>query len=131
MLFLQFTLFLSNIFILSHLNMIIRVYILFLVLTTGFLLQNKVQGFFFDVSMSSKFELAIMVLIILNMIAMMVEHYNQSQAVTDALDIINIIFTTIFTLEAVVKLIGLRWHYFRRAWNVFDFIIVLFSIVGK
>ena len=131
MLFLQFTLFLYNIFILSHLNMIIRVYILFLVSTTGFLLQNKVQGFFFDVSMSSKFELAIMVLIILNMIAMMVEHYNQSQAVTDALDIINIIFTTIFTLEAVVKLIGLRWHYFRRAWNVFDFIIVLFSIVGK
>ncbi len=50
---------------------------------------------------------------------------------SDALDIVNIIFTTIFTLEAVVKIIGLRWHYFRRAWNVFDFIIVVLSIIGK
>ena len=55
----------------------------------------------------------------------MVSHFS------DALDIVNIIFTTIFTLEALVKIIGLRWHYFRRPWNVFDFIIVILSIVGK
>ena len=80
--------------------------------------------------MSTKFELAIVVLILLNMVAMAVEHYRQSQAYTDALDIMNIIFTTIFTLEAAVKIIGMRWHYFRRAWNVFDFIIVILSILG-
>ncbi len=93
--------------------------------------QNKVQGFFFDVAVSTKFELAVVILILLNMAAMAVEHYNQSQAFIDALDIVNIVFTTIFTLEAVVKIIGLRWHYFRRAWNVFDFIIVVLSIIGK
>ena len=60
-----------------------------------------------------------------------VEHYNQSEAYSDALDIMNIIFTTIFTLEATVKIIGMRWHYFRRAWNVFDFLIVILSIIGK
>ena len=92
--------------------------------------QNKVQGFFFDVAVSTKFELAIVILILLNMFAMGAEHYNQSAAVTDALDIVNIVFTTIFTLEATVKIIGLRWHYFRRAWNVFDFIIVILSILG-
>ena len=54
----------------------------------------------------------------------------QPESYGDALDIINIVFTTIFTLEAIVKIIGLRWHYFRRAWNVFDFIIVLLSITG-
>lgn len=81
--------------------------------------------------MSTKFELAIVVLILLNMVAMAQEHYQQSQAYTDALDIMNIIFTTIFTLEALVKIIGMRWHYLRRAWNVFDLIIVILSVLGK
>ncbi len=65
------------------------------------------------------------------MIVMGIEHYNQSDAVSQVLDIMNIIFTTVFTLEAMVKLIGLRWHYFRQAWNVFDFIIVILSILGE
>ncbi|XP_074649873.1 sodium channel protein 1 brain-like isoform X1 [Tubulanus polymorphus] len=92
--------------------------------------KNKVMGFFFDIAVSTKFELAIVVLIFLNMCAMAVEHYKQTQTITVALDIINVIFTTIFTLEAVIKIIGMRYHYFRRAWNVFDFIIVLLSIIG-
>ena len=95
------------------------------------LLQNKLQGFFFDVSVSSKFELAIVILIFFNMVSMGVEHYNQPKSYDDALTIMNIIFTTIFTLEAVVKIIGMRWHYFRRVWNVFDFLIVILSILGK
>jgi len=42
----------------------------------------------------------------------------------------NIIFTASFALEAVVKIIGLRFHYFRFLWNIFDFIIVILSILG-
>ncbi len=41
--------------------------------------QNKIQGFFFDVAISTKFELAIVVLILLNMCAMAVEHYRQAE----------------------------------------------------
>ena len=81
--------------------------------------------------MSTKFELAIIVLIILNMIAMAFEHYGQPESYDDALDLLNIVFTTIFTLEALVKIMGLRWHYFRRAWNIYDFIICIVSIIGK
>ena len=55
----------------------------------------------------------------------------QSEAITETLDIVNVVFTTIFTLEATVKIIGLRWHYFRRIWNVFDLIIVILSIIGN
>ncbi len=97
----------------------------------AFTFQNKVQAFFFDVSVSTKFELAIIILIFLNMVAMAVEHYRQSQAFSDGLEICNIVFTTVFTLEAIVKIIGMRWHYFRRAWNVFDFLIVILAILGK
>ena len=39
--------------------------------------QNKVQCFFFDVAVSTKFELAIVILIFLNMCAMAIEHYHQ------------------------------------------------------
>ena len=30
-----------------------------------------------------------------------------------------------------MKLIALRQHYFKKAWNVFDFIIVISSLIGK
>lgn len=65
------------------------------------------------------------------MIVMGIDHYNQTQVVTDTLDIMNIVFTSIYALEAAIKLIGLRWHYFRQAWNVFDFIVVLLSVLGE
>ncbi|KAK3600469.1 hypothetical protein CHS0354_013028 [Potamilus streckersoni] len=92
--------------------------------------KNKIQCIFYDVAQSSKFEVCIILIIFGNMIVMAVEHYNQTQSVSDALDIMNILFVTIFTLEAIVKIIGLRWHYFRQPWNVFDIIIVLLSIMG-
>ena len=81
--------------------------------------------------MSNKFELIIVILIFCNMIVMAIDHYNQTQAVAEALEMMNIIFTTIFLLEAVVKIIGLRYHYFRFLWNIFDFIILIMSILGK
>jgi hypothetical protein len=81
--------------------------------------------------MSTKFELAIVLLIAFNMVVMAVEHYNQTESITDALKILNVIFTSVFVLEAIVKLLGLRWHYFRVPWNIFDFIIVLLSLIGE
>ncbi|XP_053406003.1 sodium channel protein 1 brain-like isoform X3 [Mercenaria mercenaria] len=92
--------------------------------------KNKVQGIFYDISNSSKFELCIVIFIFLNMIQMAVDHYNQTQMVTDVLAMLNILFVVIFTLEAIVKIIGLRWHYFTMPWNVFDFVVVILSLLG-
>jgi hypothetical protein len=61
---------------------------------------------------------------------MAVDHYNQTQMVTDVLAMLNILFVVIFTLEAIVKIIGLRWHYFTMPWNVFDFVVVVLSLLG-
>nr|XP_006818874.1 PREDICTED: sodium channel protein 60E-like [Saccoglossus kowalevskii] len=91
---------------------------------------NKVSSFFYDITTSNKFEISIVLLICLNMVAMAVEHYEQSQQFSDVLDAINIVFVAIFTLEAIMKIIGMRWHYFKRPWNVFDFIIVVLSLLG-
>ncbi|XP_076443937.1 sodium channel protein 1 brain-like [Babylonia areolata] len=91
--------------------------------------RSKFLKFFYNISMSTKFEMAIVLLISFNMVVMAVEHYNQTQAVTDTLKMLNVIFTSVFVLEAIVKLLGLRWHYFRVPWNIFDFLIVLMSIL--
>ena len=41
------------------------------------------------------------------------------------------VFTSLFTLEAILKLIGMRLYYFRDAFNVFDFIVIIISITSK
>ena len=45
-----------------------------------------------------RFEIAIFILIFLNMVSMGIEHYNQSRVVTFTLEICNALFTTIFSL---------------------------------
>ena len=45
-----------------------------------------------------RFEIAIFILIFLNMVSMGIEHYNQSRVVTFTLEISNALFTTIFSL---------------------------------
>jgi len=44
---------------------------------------------------------------------------------------VNQVFVAIFTLECVLKLLALRWHYFKEPWNVFDFVVVLISVAGQ
>ncbi|CAG5115374.1 unnamed protein product, partial [Candidula unifasciata] len=93
--------------------------------------QNKFLLFFYNLSMSSHFEMGIMVFIFLNMVALAVHHYKEPQSVSDVLFMMDIIFTFIFGLEVAVKLIGLQLYYFRVTWNIFDFSIVVLSTVGK
>ena len=53
-----------------------------------------------------------------------------SQAYTQVLDGFNMGFTVVFLCECVLKLIAFRpRHYFVDAWNVFDFLIVVGSIL--
>ena len=62
---------------------------------------------------------------------MMTQHYKQSDDITYMLRIVNLIFTIIFTIELIMRIIALRYQYFLDRWNVFDFLIVFFSLVGK
>nr|XP_040580398.1 sodium channel protein 60E-like [Lepeophtheirus salmonis] len=92
--------------------------------------SNELHALFYDISLSRRFEIAIFILIFLNMVSMGIEHYGQSRIVTFTLEICNALFTTIFSLEAIVKIIGLRFQYFTAGWNLFDFILVIASVVG-
>ncbi|KAJ7401871.1 hypothetical protein BTVI_91846 [Pitangus sulphuratus] len=91
---------------------------------------NRYQGFLFDIVTCQTFDVVIMVLICLNMIMMMVETYEQSDTKTNVLNKINILFVVIFTAECVLKLVALRQYYFSNAWNIFDLVVVIMSLVA-
>ncbi|NXG22757.1 SCN5A protein, partial [Grallaria varia] len=91
---------------------------------------NRYQGFLFDIVTCQTFDVVIMVLICLNMIMMMVETYEQSEAKTNVLNKINILFVAVFTAECVLKLLALRQYYFSNAWNIFDLVVVIMSLVA-
>lgn len=85
----------------------------------------------FDFVTRQVFDISIMILICLNMVTMMVETDDQSKYMTLVLSRINLVFIILFTGEFVLKLISLRYYYFTIGWNIFDFVVVILSIVGK
>ncbi|XP_050954577.1 sodium channel, voltage gated, type V-like, alpha b isoform X2 [Labeo rohita] len=91
---------------------------------------NPIQGFFFDLVSKQAFDIMIMLLIILNMVTMMVETDEQSPSIEYILYYINLAFIVIFTTECIIKLIALRCYFFTISWNIFDFVVVILSIVG-
>ncbi|XP_050686147.1 muscle calcium channel subunit alpha-1-like isoform X34 [Eriocheir sinensis] len=79
---------------------------------------------------SQPFEYAIFVLIMLNTVSLAMKFRGEPEIYTHALDILNLIFTAVFALEFVLKIMAFRFkYYFGDAWNVFDFIIVLGSFI--
>ncbi|XP_068415011.1 sodium channel protein type 5 subunit alpha isoform X1 [Eschrichtius robustus] len=91
---------------------------------------NKYQGFIFDIVTKQAFDVTIMFLICLNMVTMMVETDDQSPEKVNILTKINLLFVAIFTGECIIKMAALRHYYFTNSWNIFDFVVVILSIVG-
>ncbi|XP_071348102.1 sodium channel protein type 2 subunit alpha-like isoform X1 [Trachinotus anak] len=91
---------------------------------------NILQAFFFDLVSKQAFDIMIMMLIIVNMVTMMVETDEQSERMESVLNKINMVFIVIFTTECLIKLFALRCYFFTVAWNIFDFVVIILSIVG-
>lgn len=60
--------------------------------------RNQFLAMFYDLSNSRRFEIAIFVLIFLNMLTMGIEHYDQPHSVFFILEVSNAFFTTVFGL---------------------------------
>uniref|UniRef100_A0AAQ4Q6J4 Sodium channel protein n=1 Tax=Gasterosteus aculeatus aculeatus TaxID=481459 RepID=A0AAQ4Q6J4_GASAC len=91
---------------------------------------NAFQGCVFDCITKQAFDIVIMVLICLNMVTMMVETDDQTKEMDNTLYRINLVFIVLFTGECMLKMISLRHYYFTIGWNIFDFVVVILSIVG-
>ncbi|XP_077514049.1 sodium voltage-gated channel paralytic isoform X6 [Amblyomma americanum] len=90
----------------------------------------KLQAMIFDLTTNKMFDMAIMIFIVLNMTVMALDHYKQSRLFESILERLNIFFIAVFTAECLLKIFALRWHYFREPWNMFDFVVVILSILG-
>ncbi|XP_024832343.1 voltage-dependent L-type calcium channel subunit alpha-1S isoform X2 [Bos taurus] len=92
--------------------------------------KNPYQYRVWYIVTSSYFEYLMFALIMLNTICLGMQHYNQSEQMNHISDILNVAFTIIFTLEMVLKLMAFKARgYFGDPWNVFDFLIVIGSII--
>uniref|UniRef100_A0AAZ3S5E2 Voltage-dependent T-type calcium channel subunit alpha n=1 Tax=Oncorhynchus tshawytscha TaxID=74940 RepID=A0AAZ3S5E2_ONCTS len=78
---------------------------------------------------SKYFNRGIMIAILINTISMGIEHHNQPEELTNVLEISNIVFTSMFTLEMILKLTAFGFFaYLRNPYNIFDGIIVIISV---
>ncbi|XP_017718686.1 PREDICTED: voltage-dependent L-type calcium channel subunit alpha-1C isoform X17 [Rhinopithecus bieti] len=92
--------------------------------------KNQHQYKVWYVVNSTYFEYLMFVLILLNTICLAMQHYGQSCLFKIAMNILNMLFTGLFTVEMILKLIAFKpKHYFCDAWNTFDALIVVGSIV--
>lgn len=76
------------------------------------------------------FDRMIMVVIVFNTACIGAVSFGDSAAKSEYLDLFNGICSTIFVLEAAVKLVAFGKAYFRSRWNRFDFTIVFGLIIG-
>uniref|UniRef100_A0A8C5FW59 Voltage-dependent L-type calcium channel subunit alpha n=1 Tax=Gadus morhua TaxID=8049 RepID=A0A8C5FW59_GADMO len=92
--------------------------------------KNPYQYQVWYIVTSCYFEYLMFLLIMLNTMCLGTQHCNQSEHVTHLSDMLNVIFTVLFTVEMILKLMAFKAKgYFGDPWNVFDFVIVIGSVV--
>ncbi|XP_032125359.1 voltage-dependent T-type calcium channel subunit alpha-1H isoform X4 [Sapajus apella] len=78
---------------------------------------------------SKYFSRGIMTAILVNTLSMGVEYHEQPEELTNALEISNIVFTSMFALEMLLKLLACGpLGYIRSPYNIFDGVIVVISV---
>uniref|UniRef100_A0A8D2NJ49 Voltage-dependent L-type calcium channel subunit alpha n=1 Tax=Zonotrichia albicollis TaxID=44394 RepID=A0A8D2NJ49_ZONAL len=89
--------------------------------------KNPYQYKFWYVVNSTGFEYIMFVLIMLNTLCLAMQHYGQSKLFNDAMDIMNMVFTGVFTVEMVLKLIAFKPKVSLRYCCMFEFVFGLTS----
>ena len=92
--------------------------------------KNYIQLKFYEIINNKYFEIFIICCIIINIIQMGLIYEGASKNYLEALEVFNLIFTIIFIIEAILKILALGLRtYFHSSWNKFDFFVVLTSLV--
>uniref|UniRef100_A0AAY4EIK8 Voltage-dependent N-type calcium channel subunit alpha n=1 Tax=Denticeps clupeoides TaxID=299321 RepID=A0AAY4EIK8_9TELE len=91
--------------------------------------QQSFQYKMWKFVVSPPFEYSIMIMIALNTVVLMMKFHGAPDAYEAMLKYLNIVFTALFSLECVLKIIAFGpLNYLKDRWNVFDFVTVLGSI---
>ncbi|XP_054271366.1 voltage-dependent calcium channel type A subunit alpha-1-like isoform X7 [Macrosteles quadrilineatus] len=92
--------------------------------------RNSFKYKIWRIVVSTPFEYFIMMLIVFNTLLLMMKYRDAPPLLDDILQIMNLVFTSFFLIECILKLIafGVK-NFFKDPWNVFDFTTVIGSIV--
>jgi len=91
--------------------------------------EQPLRRFCFRVIVHPAFDYVIISCIIANTLLMTLKHEGEPPIMTLAIEYGNVVFFVIFVLEAMFKIIAVRWKsYWADYWNRFDFIILLLTL---
>ena len=79
--------------------------------------------------LNNSFEYFITSTIVVNALILTLKWPGMTPKTEFGIEIVNYICTAIFILEAIIKLTATGKNYFRSGWNIFDFTIVIASII--
>ena len=91
--------------------------------------EAKWRKVFFKISNSIYMEHTVIFMISANTLALGIKWIGQPPFVETLTTGLNHGFTIFFLLEAIIKIIGFGYRYFKDRWNVFDFFLAITSIV--
>jgi hypothetical protein len=100
--------------------------------------KNPIRKLFVTIMTSKHFERFVIFLILLNSLFLGINDYtdfDNDKITNKILSTSEPIFTTLFTLEAIIKIVGMGFFigsgsYLREAWNWLDFIVVITSLLN-
>mmetsp|Transcript_125543 Transcript_125543/g.198962 ORF Transcript_125543/g.198962 Transcript_125543/m.198962 type:complete len:810 (-) Transcript_125543:73-2502(-) len=93
--------------------------------------KHKPGPFLVRFTESSEFNILMCMILIGNSIFILIEQIHRDDSYTDpSWLIVEIIFTTLFLIEFIIKFAAVKCDYFMDAWNIFDFGILCLSVFG-
>lgn len=92
--------------------------------------NNAFRKMCYRIISSKYFDNFILVCIIINTIILPVKWYQEPEVIVNVFEYLNYVLTAIFIIESTIKITALPLRYFHDAWNIFDFIINIGSIVS-
>lgn len=90
--------------------------------------KHKFRKYLLDLAKSKKFDNFIAGCLIANIVVLCVKWHDMPEDLEYLTDVVNEVFGCIFIIEAVIKILGFRGHYFKSVWNRIDLFIVAIGL---
>jgi len=93
--------------------------------------SKKLQATFFNLRSNKAFELFVVCIIIFSAVSIGVRTYELPPLFIDVVGVLDVLITLIFLFEIIVRFVGEpdKRRFFHSAWNVFDSLIVIVSLI--
>jgi len=84
----------------------------------------------YELCTHKRFETVVLTCITLNSFVLGSSYWGMSDKLQSYIDLINIVFAGVFTIEMALKVVAFRWSYLASKWNIFDGIVTLGTDAG-